>query len=243
MAGLAEVPSVSGAVATGSRRLAPSAVRMFRSKSGTSSGTALLNTAAEIAADVNLAAGPGKCFPEDTPVFTPRGETPIQDIRVGDRVWSYDERRQRREPNPVTRTHRSRSEELITIALEDDEIRATPGHPFWIDRRGWIRAESLQAGDTLRAIDGRPLKVEQATVERKPGDVYNFEVRGAHTYYASTSAVLVHNTNCASNAAIIVRKIVGKPATQMEYGGEAQGLVVSYNHYKKLRRIEPRCLG
>jgi hypothetical protein len=154
---------------------------------------------------------------------------------VGDEVWSYDELLCRRQLNRVARIYRSEIGELITIALADDEIEATPGHPFWVDRRGWTRAEDLASGDMLRALGGRALRVEGTSLYAGPATVFNLEVEGAHTYYASTSAVLVHNTNCASRAAIVVRQTVGMPATELMYTGAAEGLVVTYNQYLKMR--------
>ena len=74
-------------------------------------------------------------------------------------------------------------------------LQVTPEHPIYVEGQGWLNAENLSIGDTLRRADGGTAKV--LAIERvkldAPQLVYNFTVKGPHTYFVLEVGVLVHN--------------------------------------------------
>jgi hypothetical protein len=140
---------------------------------------------------------PGQCFAAGTLVATESGDRPIESIQVGEKVWSRSTITKSIELHPVLRlfTHRSYviDLELGHDSLRHETLKVTPNHPFWVDGRGWTRADALSATtvwspDGLIAATGRLGRSEPTTV-------YNFEVEGAHTYLVGRAHVLVHNEN------------------------------------------------
>ncbi len=67
--------------------------------------------------------------------------------------------------------------------------------PIYVEGKGWLNAGELAEGDRLRRIDGgwaRMLAIERVVLDT-PEMVYNFTVRGLHTYFVLEAGVLVHN--------------------------------------------------
>lgn len=88
-----------------------------------------------------------ECFPAGTPVDTPNGSVPIEDVRVGDTVYSAYGR------SLVRRTMTKKSFSLVRVVLENGtSIVCTPNHPFFTSV-GWRPASVLRHGDTLVGTD------------------------------------------------------------------------------------------
>ena len=47
----------------------------------------------------------------------------------------------------------------------DEEIIATPSHPFYVPRQGWTDAIHLKAGDILLTVNGEYVVVEKVQYE------------------------------------------------------------------------------
>lgn len=163
-------------------------------------------------------------FTAGTVVQTDEGEKPIEEVAVGDKVFAEDpETGEQGYFEVVALTNHPTDEVLqITIDAEDesgdngneqlnsadtednqtDTMEITPDHPVYIEGKGWINAENLVVGDELRRSDGGVAKV--LAVERvqlaEPQEVYNFTVKGLHTYFVLDVGVLVHNTTCDPEA-------------------------------------------
>jgi hypothetical protein len=90
------------------------------------------------------------CFRGDTIVETEAGRRPIRDVRVGDRVWSWDDAQKRRILSRVTQTYAYPARQLRTLVAGGETFRVTDRHPFWVDGKGWIEAARLVSGDELR---------------------------------------------------------------------------------------------
>jgi hypothetical protein len=90
------------------------------------------------------------CFRGDTMVETEAGRRPIRDVRVGDRVWSWDDAQNKRILSRVTQTYTYPARQLRTLVAGGETFRVTDRHPFWVDGRGWVEAAKLVAGDKLR---------------------------------------------------------------------------------------------
>jgi hypothetical protein len=128
----------------------------------------------------------------------------IEDVRVGDLVWAYDELTGQLEKRPVTALFRSQTDHLRVLTLESESgqrqrIETTDEHPFWVVGYGWQDAQLLRPGDRLLEPDQSHVTVIASVREEHPGGltVYNFEVAGLHDYFVSATAtdslVLSHN--------------------------------------------------
>jgi hypothetical protein len=84
------------------------------------------------------------CFSEGTLITTSRGDIPIENVEVGDRVLSHDSKW-----HPVTALIRNQYEGgLVLVRGEGWELSATPNHPLYVDGN-WIDLGSLYQGTHL----------------------------------------------------------------------------------------------
>lgn len=123
----------------------------------------------------------------------------IEDIRVGDLVWAWDDATGRLARRPVVGLFRHMARPILAVTASGaDQVRhrveCTTEHPFWVENKGWVAACQLKPGDPLRCIDGcGDLRVTALTRLAARADVYNFEVAGLHNYFVGLAGVLVHN--------------------------------------------------
>lgn len=86
-----------------------------------------------------------ECFPAGTLV----GGRPIERIRVGDLVPSWDESTGEVTVRPVTATMRRKPSSMVRVLLDDDRvIDCTPGHPI-LTSLGWCPAGRLWRGASV----------------------------------------------------------------------------------------------
>ena len=135
------------------------------------------------------------CFVAGILVLTEDGNIPIEEVEEGDYVYAENPETGEKGLKRVARTFINESEELIHVYVNQEEIVATPQHPFYVIEKGWIGAVDLRAGDILVLQNGEYVIVElvQYEILEAPISVYNFEVEDFHTYYVGESSVLVHN--------------------------------------------------
>lgn len=135
------------------------------------------------------------CFVEGTLVLTEDGLIPIEDVEVGDYVWAENPDTGDITLKEVLDTFEKQVDTIVTITVDDEEIKTTEAHLFYIEDTGWIPANMLQEGDILTLEDGRnvPIQRIETNTYNHYVNVYNFEVDDFHTYYVSDFSVLVHN--------------------------------------------------
>jgi intein/homing endonuclease len=94
------------------------------------------------------------CFTAGTLVKTEYGNKPIEQIKLGDLVYSYNFQTKSSELKPVDQLHHSVTEEVISIELESGKIiETTPNHKFFTKNRGWVEAKDLTEDDNLLEYD------------------------------------------------------------------------------------------
>lgn len=98
---------------------------------------------------------PGGCFRGDTLVHSEHGVRPIRDIRVGERVWSWNEKNGNHELAPVLQSIVRPAADLPTLDTGAEVFQGTGGHPFWVDGKGWVKAADLSSGDDVRTATGQ----------------------------------------------------------------------------------------
>jgi len=106
-----------------------------------------------------------ECFPAGTLI----GDTPIEEIRPGDVVPSYDERTGMVVRRPVVRLFERKATALVTLRLVDGRsITCTPNHPLYTPV-GWVPAGRLGRGMwVLTAVENG--NADMLMVQRRRAD-------------------------------------------------------------------------
>ncbi len=135
----------------------------------------------------------GGCFLADTLVLMADGTIkPIQKIKAGDNILSYNEEKKGIETAQVTQllTHPKENEYLII----NNSLKVTAIHPVLSDGE-WKPIGQLKVGDNLTNVDGKNIKIETIEKINAPVDIYNFEVEPNHTYVVKmgNENIIVHN--------------------------------------------------
>jgi hypothetical protein len=166
------------------------------------------------------------CFSSDTKVHCCGGLKPIADVRIGDRVRTFDFDTKAWQCSTVQVVHKHQfSGRMFSIESNSEVIHVTEGHPFWVVRGSdlhnrpfppqltisnlehaeqgrWVNVEDLQLGDEFLTIDGRESFVDsiQSSISENI-EVFNLTVDGNHTFSVGQNGILVHNESWCELAA------------------------------------------
>lgn len=147
------------------------------------------------------------CFVAGTLVHTKDGVKPIEEIKEGDEVLSYNEQSGQTEYQVVRQTFERFANDVLSVKVagESAPIGVTSEHPFFVKVHGarsdtsgeddgeWRKAGELNIGDEIRTASGGWSKVESIET-RAAAQVYNFEVAQNHNYFVGGQGLLAHNT-------------------------------------------------
>lgn len=151
------------------------------------------------------------CFVEGTLVLTEDGLKPIEEIKAGDKVLSYNEKTKQTEYKTVVWTMAREAEagRILSVKVEGEAeaLGVTGEHPFYVrihrardnaasenDEGEWRQAKDLRIGDEIRKADGTWAEVESVIRRNEGAKVYNFEVADNHNYFVGQTSLLAHNT-------------------------------------------------
>ncbi len=140
------------------------------------------------------------CFVSGTLIMEVDGYKKIEDVRIGDSVWSWDVEKGEIIVEPVRRLFRRSVGELAILRFGTNLLETTPQHRFWVNGSGWREAANLCSGDVLKTLDGNNLELSSMTIELSSNVVFNFEVKDTHTYFVGDDNILTHNA-CARDLA------------------------------------------
>ncbi|TGK41267.1 TIGR04388 family protein [Leptospira andrefontaineae] len=136
------------------------------------------------------------CFIEGTLVNTLNGLQPIEKVRIGDKVYSFDEESGQKVIRKVTNTFINPTSTIIRITdSKGGVLETTWNHPFFLEQGLWVKAKDLLVGDQFITFDGNELKVASISEEIRSETVYNLEVEDSHTYFVGKHGILVHNAS------------------------------------------------
>ena len=187
----------------------------------------------------------GACFPSGTLVHAADGLRPIEDIGVGDVVWSYSETERRLVGRRVRRVFVRDAPHLLVLTLAvrsgSDIIRVTPDHPFLTRLGGeliWVRAGELAVGDSVATV-GAEFAVVSSVADAGGGTVYNIEVEDTHTYAVGRVGAVVHNQCRPTLRAVRALRDLGFDASQRRafFEGRAVMLETSVGTGSDAQRI------
>ncbi|WGZ96377.1 MAG: polymorphic toxin-type HINT domain-containing protein [Candidatus Thiothrix putei] len=138
-------------------------------------------------------------FEGSTLVATPEGYREISSLKEGDLVYARDEKTGEVTAKPVSHVFVEAHDSdvrLLTVASVSGEtvITTSDEHPFFVEGKGWIRADELQTGDQLVSLKGDRLTLKGSERIDSAIEMYNLEVADFHTYAVSDQELWVHNT-------------------------------------------------
>ena len=182
-----------------------------------SSGKVSINQAgpASIGEDVGECQTRGSSFPAGTLIAVKDKLVPIETIKLGDQVWAYNEKENKAELAKVEGTFSRFAQQIVEIKLINSEtVQATPEHPFWVEGKGWVKAEHLKADYEFKTLYNTKIKVIKVSYTPKSTPVYNFNVAQLHNYFVGQAKSLVHNMEdqfcTASRITSAANKLTGK---------------------------------
>ncbi|MFC1703671.1 C1 family peptidase [Candidatus Omnitrophota bacterium] len=128
------------------------------------------------------------CFLPGTPILMSNGtEKPIEQVKVGDKVFAFDEATEEFKEDKVVEFFEHPAEEYLVI---NEYLKVTKNHPVYTNGT-WVEIGSLKLGDELFGREGKPVKITSIQEIKEHTQVYNLEVNPLHTYIAG--GVVVHN--------------------------------------------------
>lgn len=127
------------------------------------------------------------CFAAETKITTPNGVIAIKDLKVGDKVVSYDPDNNKYITTKVKNVFIRQVDEYYIL---NNNIKVTAEHPFYT-KTGWKVVRELTNKDELFGFDGVWQSVKSKVLVKQPLTVYNLHVDQPNTYFAE--GVLVHN--------------------------------------------------
>jgi len=145
---------------------------------------------------------PHECFSPGTLVVTQTGSTAIEALKPGDRVLAQNPETGELAYQAVRGVTLRPAVPLVEIEAGGETIRATRGHPFWVNGQGWLMAKHLQAGQYLHTPDG-PLKIERIG-EQPAQEAYNLVVSDFATYFVGKQKILVHDNQPLQGTGVLV---------------------------------------
>lgn len=141
--------------------------------------------------------GSGSCFIAGTQISLSNSYKNIEDIKPGDIVLSYNEKKKKNVFNKVLQTMiHFVHEKIYSLFIKDEKIKATGNHKFLIihnNNQKWTEVSDIQIGDLVLFSDGTWHEISDIDYEVKHETVYNFEVSDTHNYYVGKNQVLAHN--------------------------------------------------
>ena len=159
----------------------------------------------------------GGCFVAGTPILTDAGTKPIEKIKEGEEVYSWDVRSStwvlQRVDNTSVHSYRG---DVVTVHMGGSQIKTTGNHPFWVvkgiqlesrpsardvsekDRTAaeggrWVEARDLQIGDILISRVRGEIPIDRIETTYEDATVYNLTVPRLNTYSVQGPGIAVHN--------------------------------------------------
>lgn len=137
-----------------------------------------------------------ECFLAGTKVLTENGLIGIENIKLGDYVYSINVDNNEKELKKVINVFNGSTDETFELYVGDQIIKVTPKHKFYVIDKGWIRACELEVGDMLNGFTNGNIVIDKIVHKKHdiPLNVYNLTVEGYHNYLVTEYQLLVHNS-------------------------------------------------
>ena len=138
------------------------------------------------------------CFIAGTPVHTEEGIKNIEDVKVGDKVITYNHDNDVAEYKEVQSTMVKENENVVSYILENGtKITGTPDHPLFVLGKGYssytpkatkedsgMDVEQILIGDEILHLDGYGVTIDDIIEHEETHTVYNLDkVEDNHNFY------------------------------------------------------------
>lgn len=132
------------------------------------------------------------CFLAGTLISTPLGSRPIELLRRGDTVISFNENTGKKELSKINEIDVLKRKSYYNI---NNSVKATADHPFYTPSGKIKTVKNLKIGDKLVDSNNNPVVIESIDKVAEDVVVYNLlDVTPNNNYYAND--FLVHNKGC-----------------------------------------------
>ena len=180
------------------------------------------------------------CFTKGANVATPEGLTPIEELEVGDLVWSWDTDTN----EPIARRVREcivgEAQTIHHIQAGEHRIDGVTGeHPFWVPTASaWLKAESLQRGQQLLCWLGqhesKALSIAHTQTKHldAPVPVFTLSIEGAEQNFF-VNGILVHN-----KSPMPICWQVEQDTTTVDFGDTAVQTTIERIYTLRIRNID-----
>ena len=135
------------------------------------------------------------CFVAGTKVKTETGFKNIEDIKIGDYVYSFNLDANSLELKKVTNSIISQTLETYIMTIGNKTFEVTPRHQLYIIDKGWTRAYDVKIGDKMLDVNGKEIIINNIVNKKygTPIKTYNLTIEGNNNYFVTDIQVLVHN--------------------------------------------------
>ncbi len=134
-----------------------------------------------------------ECFTRGTPIWTKAGLRPIESLKMGDLVLAQDVETGELAYKPIVGTTVRPPSPVVRLTIDEEQITATVGHPFWVAGKGWRMARELTDGVLLHGVKSPSSLLAVATADE--ATTYNLVVADFATYFVGRCGVLVHDNS------------------------------------------------
>lgn len=138
---------------------------------------------------------PAPCFLAGTLVGTPEGLIPIEELKIGQQIYSFDIDNDEIVPSEVAKLMERKTNHYYELVVAGELINVTGEHPFYIPSgETFVPVKQLMISDEVQQFDGPDLAVTQNTLlQAFDTTVYNLTVDNMHNYFVGKRGLLVHN--------------------------------------------------
>lgn len=136
------------------------------------------------------------CFLAGTKVLTEGGLKNIEEIQIGEKVYTINLETNEKELQEVIKLINGYSSEIYEITIGNSVIGTTPRHQFYVEGKGWVRACEIEEGEELTTFKAKEKKIVSSIkyiYYEEPVAVYNLTIENNHNYLITEYNFLVHN--------------------------------------------------
>ena len=135
------------------------------------------------------------CFVAGTKVKTENGFKNIEDIKIGEKVYSFNLDNNEIELKEVLELIHSSAKDTYKMTIGGKTVEMTSKHQVYIVDKGWTRAYNIKIGDMMLSANGDKVKITNIEHIKydEPIDTYNLTVEDNSNYFVTDIQVLVHN--------------------------------------------------
>ncbi len=159
------------------------------------------------------------CFVAGTLIHTENGLVAIENVQIGDRVWSRNEETGEIALKKVQQTIQTHPQSVMEVVYQtvsgEGFLYVTCQHPFWVEERGlFVAAEDIKSGEHFILRNKESVEVVSASLDENyfarnnvERTTYNLVVADFHTYFVGKQGVWVHNisNNLCEDASSVLR--------------------------------------